>query len=168
VVWVYSVNKQRSKKNTQSIVEAVAKHLKEFGELHKELTAPVPAEPPTLPSASQSKDPQPTRSKLSPSSRHPFRNKEGNDDHNDRWLVPSERLFAGLKRIPLFAHFPFFLRCSLPVSCLNSRAYSAALWQQTCMTKRCPADCTVCPYSSPRTNFRTTALPADVLHIGPR
>jgi hypothetical protein len=65
----------------------------------------------------------------------PFRNKERNDDHNDRWLVPSERLFAGLKRIPLFAHFPFFPRCSLPVLCLNSRAYNAALWQQTCMIR---------------------------------
>jgi hypothetical protein len=30
VLWAYSVNKQRGQKNTQSMAEAIAKHLKDF------------------------------------------------------------------------------------------------------------------------------------------
>jgi hypothetical protein len=42
VVWAYSVNKQRGQKNSQSMAEAVAKHLKSFIEQHNDLTASVP------------------------------------------------------------------------------------------------------------------------------
>jgi hypothetical protein len=42
VVWAYSVNKQRAQKNSQSMAEAVAKHLKSFVEQHNDLTASVP------------------------------------------------------------------------------------------------------------------------------